>query len=220
MQSQNPQRPRLSSAPFRIWASSLRPSAIAEPLEQRFCFSSLFGPPLPGFTLGSFPVNLAVGDFNGDGKNDLAVGVLSSSSGASSESDVDVYLGDGVGGFNAEPVVTPAAGSPFLDAVGDFTGDGKLDIPVVDDHGNLTLYKGEGGGAFGAALSQTRRTLNLTPTTTGHSPSGTPQAGTSSTTAPAASSPPTTPTAVCTRPLTRHNWTSTSAATRGSTLPR
>jgi hypothetical protein len=66
-----------------------------------------------------------VGDFNGDGKTDLAV----------TNAGVSVLLGTGTGTFGA---ATPfAAGlSPHSVVVSDFNGDGKLDVAVASQGSN------------------------------------------------------------------------------------
>ena len=77
------------------------------------------------FDAGSFPHSVAVGDFNGDGLQDLAV--------ATSGSDnVSVLLGNGDGTFQAARNF--GAGSAWSIAVGDFNGDGLQDLAV----GNAT----------------------------------------------------------------------------------
>ncbi len=104
-------------------------------------------PPGPGeprhFRVGGAPSSVAIADFNRDGKPDLAV--ANNGSG-----DVTVLLGDGKGGFG------PAAGSPFPAgknpndiAVGDFDGNGTLDLafPNHDTHG-VTVLLGDGKGGF------------------------------------------------------------------------
>jgi len=71
------------------------------------------------------PNSVAVGDFNGDGKPDLAV--ANSGSGG----PVSVLLGNGDGTFQA--AVNFGAGStPASVAVGDFNGDGKPDLAVAN----------------------------------------------------------------------------------------
>jgi uncharacterized protein (TIGR03437 family) len=95
------------------------------------------------FAVGSVPFGLVTGDFNGDGKPDLAV---------SNESDdnVTVLLGDGAGGF------APAPGSPFDVglvpiglAIADFNGDGVPDLAVVNLRGNdVFILLGNGLGGF------------------------------------------------------------------------
>src|SRR2546428_4367436 len=57
----------------------------------------LFGPPM-NFTTGKKPEWIAVGDFNGDAKPDLAVANSSLSNGSN---NVSVLLNNGIGGFES-----------------------------------------------------------------------------------------------------------------------
>ena len=76
---------------------------------------------------GSGPWSVAVGDFNGDGKPDLAV--------ANEESNnLSVLLGNGDGTFQAGVNYVAGMG-PNSVAVGDFNGDGKLDLAVANAYG-------------------------------------------------------------------------------------
>src|SRR2546425_1268326 len=76
------------------------------------------------FAAGRSPDSVAVGDFNGDGKLDLAVANFDSS-------DVSVLLGNGDGSFKAALTFGAGRGPSFV-AVGDFNGDGKLDLAVAN----------------------------------------------------------------------------------------
>ena len=97
------------------------------------------------FAVGSGPMSVAVGDFNGDGKPDLAIASLGAGG-------VTVLLGDGTGRFTAVTGSPFAVGSgPICVAVGDFNGDGKPDLAVGTYGGALTVLLGDGTGGFTAA---------------------------------------------------------------------
>ena len=102
--------------------------------------------PSSPFPAGSQPDSVAVGDFNGDGKPDLAIANYNSN-------NVTVLLGDGAGGFTAAPGSPFSAGTqPFSVAVGDFNGDGKPDLAISNvASGNVTVLLGNGTGGFTAA---------------------------------------------------------------------
>jgi hypothetical protein len=82
--------------------------------------------PAQGFGLDCYRISVAVGDFNGDGAEDLAVA-------SSSAGTVSVLLGNGDGSFQAAQNFG-ASSHPFSVAVGDFNGDGKPDLAVVNGY--------------------------------------------------------------------------------------
>ncbi len=90
---------------------------------------------------GMEPVAIAAGDFNGDGKLDLAVA-------NSGSNNLTILLGNGDGTFTAAP--SPATGNaPTSVAVGDFNGDGKLDLAAVNSGNNtIGIFLGNGDGTF------------------------------------------------------------------------
>ncbi len=95
---------------------------------------------------GTGPAAIGVGDFNGDGKLDLVVSNQFSST-------VSVLLGDGTGTFSVQlPTRLVDASSPEALAVGDFNGDGKLDVAVTvtlqDGSSAVALLLGKGDGTF------------------------------------------------------------------------
>jgi hypothetical protein len=88
--------------------------------------------PGSGFPAGIGPISVVVGDFNGDGKPDLAFANETSSVVSTVVSTVNVFLGDGRGGFAAAPGSPfPVGVSPDSVAVGDFNRDGKLDLSIT-----------------------------------------------------------------------------------------
>jgi hypothetical protein len=86
------------------------------------------------FGAGSFPASVAVGDFNGDGLLDLAVANAGSSR-PFIRGDVSVLLGNGDGSFQAQRNFT-AGNNPSSVAVGDFNGDGLLDLALANGLSN------------------------------------------------------------------------------------
>jgi len=100
-------------------------------------------PPLPA---GSGASALATGDFNGDGKEDLAVVNDASDS-------VTVFLSNGDGTFQAAANYSVAS-QPMSIAVGDFNGDGKLDLAVVNNlSDSVSVLLGKGDGTFQPAMT-------------------------------------------------------------------
>jgi hypothetical protein len=90
--------------------------------------------------------SMAVGDFNGDGKPDLAV----TNSGANG---VNVFLNTG-GSLTAVGAIPATGASPTSIAAADFNGDGKLDLAVANSgSNNVTILLGNGDGTFTAAAS-------------------------------------------------------------------
>lgn len=113
--------------------------------------------PLPDSPIGSKPSQgtssvAAVGDFNKDGKLDLAIAGVSGADGV-----VSVLLGKGDGTFLPPTNWTTCAPSQFQEtcggptavAIGDFTGNGNLDVAVDDgDPGGIFVLLGNGDGTF------------------------------------------------------------------------
>ena len=93
-------------------------------------------------TLTGFANFVQAGDFNGDGKVDLAVS-------HSVEKKISIMLGKGDGTFNVTALAT--SGSPQVLAVGDYNRDGKADFVIeLDDPAGSALhfYRGNGDGTF------------------------------------------------------------------------
>jgi hypothetical protein len=92
---------------------------------------------------------LAVGDFNGDGIPDLALGNFAGEF-------IAILLGNGDGTFTPQTAATSGtSGNPGAIAVGDFNGDGIPDLAVApaSGSGKLTILLGNGDGTFTAAPS-------------------------------------------------------------------
>lgn len=91
------------------------------------------------------PNPVAVGDFDGDGKPDLAVANRDAM-------EISILLGNGDGTFQ-RAVSYPTKGVPNSIAVGDFNGDGRLDLAL--GHAGATeisIMLGNGNGTFQDAI--------------------------------------------------------------------
>jgi hypothetical protein len=100
----------------------------------------------PGFATMN---DLAVADFNGDGRPDL-VGVGSSS--AINAGLAGVLINQGAGTFGS-PTDLPLPGDPIDVLTGNFSGSGNADIAAVNSSGALDILPGAGDGTFGADQS-------------------------------------------------------------------
>jgi len=102
----------------------------------------------------SYPISdgasaIAVGDFNGDGKPDVAAA-------AATSGKVAVLLNKGAGDLDSPKTVDliPLNSVSAL-AASDFNGDGKDDLAVINSYQNLVTLISDGGGGFGARTAQT-----------------------------------------------------------------
>ena len=100
------------------------------------------------YPVGTNPAAVAVGDFNGDGKMDLAVVNFGDPS-VNDNGSVSILLGNGDGTFQpANNMVTGK--NPSSIAVGDFNGDGRVDIVTVNSDNTVSSLLGNGDGTFQA----------------------------------------------------------------------
>jgi len=98
------------------------------------------------YPVGEGPVSVAMGDFNGDKIPDLVVV-------NESANNVSILLGNGDGTFRtAVEYPTGVGGNPLSVVVGDFTGNGTLDLAVADfQTQEVSILLGIGDGTFKAA---------------------------------------------------------------------
>ena len=89
------------------------------------------------------PVSVAVGDFNGDSRPDLAVANVRTQPTSRSCSAT-------AAGASAARPTSPSAASPCSVAVGDFNGDSRPDLAVANfGSNNVSILLGNGSGGFG-----------------------------------------------------------------------
>jgi hypothetical protein len=106
-------------------------------------------------TVGAGLTYIAVADFNGDGKADLATASYYYSTGGTAVASVSVALGNGDGTFAASTPLPVSVNAPDFVVAGDFNGDGIPDFAVpyaaAGIGGHLfTVYLGNGDGTFSA----------------------------------------------------------------------
>src|SRR5438552_3797650 len=107
---------------------------------------------------GSNSESVAAGDFNGDGRLDVAVANAGSNT-------VSVLLGNGDGIFQAARTFAVGMKPEFVVA-GDVNGDGILDLAVGNHNsGTVTVLLGNGNGTFGPG---SLTTLSVVLAGTGH----------------------------------------------------
>jgi hypothetical protein len=147
-------RPGCGPSPSSIAAGDVNGDGKVDLVVTNFGSASVYASVLLGNGDGTFqapasvagiatkPVGLALGDFNGDGKLDLAVSDQASFG-------VFVFIGNGNGTFKTPVGYGAAAGGSVSIGVGDLNGDGKIDLAVANQtSNNVSVFLGNGDGTF------------------------------------------------------------------------
>jgi len=106
------------------------------------------------YPTGIYPASVAIGDFNGDGNLDFVVTnencvlVGGGQTISCQAGTVSIFLGNGDGTFQPKVDYSTSSG-PASVAVGDFNGDGNLDLAVANlADGTVSIFLGNGDGTF------------------------------------------------------------------------
>lgn len=105
---------------------------------------------LPGFNQES--QGLTIGDFNNDGKLDVAVSGCSDQF-CNNPGTVDLLLGNGDGTFQVSTLTARSGSTPQAIIAGDFNRDGNLDLVELNRSADMTVWTGRGNGIFNASQS-------------------------------------------------------------------
>jgi hypothetical protein len=89
-------------------------------------------------------LSIATGDFNGDGKLDVALNTSGDPAGPA----VEVLLGNGDGSFQPSGRFLGVGGIPLSVAAGDFDHNGALDLVTANSNGTVSVLLGNGDGTF------------------------------------------------------------------------
>src|SRR6266850_3076213 len=93
---------------------------------------------------GPVPFSLVTADFNGDDRDDIAVG-------NGGTGGLSVFISRGDGTFQPEVIyVTEGSGGRAI-AVGEFNGDTRMDVVLDSGSGFVSRFLGRGDGTFGSA---------------------------------------------------------------------
>jgi len=98
----------------------------------------------------SYPANtLAIADFNGDGRDDVVVGEYSNdSSGNAGPGFIGVFLSNPDGTLQKPTTIQLSTSGPTTLTVGDFNGDGRMDVAYTPYTGALYTILGNGDGTL------------------------------------------------------------------------
>jgi hypothetical protein len=116
---------------------------LADPARPGFFLAATFLP----MWLGRTPLDVAVGDLNGDGRMDIVVA-------ASGANSVLVFTQTATGTFNA-PVAYAVGGDPQALTVADLDGNGRADIAVATTANTVSVLLQTAAGIFAPAVDYT-----------------------------------------------------------------
>jgi len=101
---------------------------------------------------GNYPVWIATGDVNGDGKADIVATIQDYNNTGCKSETLAVFKGLGTGKFSAPVYYSTGASAQSMDVfLADVNGDGKPDIIASNADGTISVLLNKGNGTFGTA---------------------------------------------------------------------
>lgn len=132
---------------------SFADAVLAHQSNEHLVFASYTGSELeeqgPYLIENEFPADVVAADFDGDGLDDVAVGMLSAG-----QQQVRIYTSNGDETFTAAGTTGLLTTTASAMEVADLEGDGDLDI-VVSNGNVVTILYGDGGNGFVGTTSET-----------------------------------------------------------------
>ena len=128
--------------------STLTAFCVAAALAANLCAQSVsFYAPLnfSAFYESGGPISIVQGDFNGDGRPDVAASFFGG--------EVQIFLNEGGGYLRKTASYSISRDDLWNIAVGDFNHDGKLDLAVVVFGAGVSILFGNGDGTFEASVN-------------------------------------------------------------------
>ncbi|NNE44433.1 MAG: T9SS type A sorting domain-containing protein, partial [Gemmatimonadetes bacterium] len=125
--------------PEGIWANTVPDSLTILTTDGQGTFS-----PYLTESTSTLPRHTVIADVNGDGITDMVV--------ATSGDFVDVFLGQGGGGFNRVPYPVPSGVTPYGVFAADLDADGDVDLATANFNGHdVSVLLNDGTGVFGVS---------------------------------------------------------------------
>jgi len=120
-------------------------------------FAASFEPYI-SYATGSRPEAVAVGDVNGDGKNDVVM-TTSAYFDPANDYKLFVFLQNSAGQLDT-PIKYPVSGDPASVAIGDMNNDGKQDVAVGNKSNIQVFNQNQAGGLEAGVVYNTTNSLS------------------------------------------------------------